>query len=252
MGDDLKKGRLLWVRKELDQIGVAVSVVGTSRYMLRKLAGYLKPSIEALHGERKEMRRLRKDLERARYNLLKSPTLARSASRNIWAARDLMDEVLKLKDKGLLDTKVEYDEGRITLVNAWGYTQDELKTFRTLLRQVVADLSHVGLYRDLAYGAVRLDPDAAGGQLMDYDERADVFVADPEKGRTKAAIYEAFGGRVWSKLFTLDDRQTWGTRSRFLRAFVKAMRGRRLDSEDRAILQVTVGRIAGSDWPTAA
>lgn len=228
-----------------------MSVVGTRRAMLRKMAKLLQPSIDALHGDRPKVKKLREDLVRAQHNLERGPTTARGASRNMWTARDLMDEVIKLHDKGLVGVPEEFDEGRITLENAWGYKADELKVFRGLLRQSLADLSDVGLYDRLAYGVVRLHPDEAGGDFLTRN-RQDVLIADPSRGRSKAAIFEAFGDRLWDKLFQPSDRQTWGGRGRFIVAFVKAMRGQPLNSEDRAKLQVTVGRIAGDDWPGMA
>ena len=229
-----------------------MSVVGTRRPMLQKMARLLDPSIEGLRGERPEVRKVREDLKRAQHNLRRGPTTPARSSRNMWIARDIMDKVLRLQSKGLLDVPAEYVEGRFTLDNIWGYTRDELKTFRGLWRQVVADFSDVGLYDGLVYGVVKLDPDEAKGQFISYDERADVFVVDPSRGKSKADIYETFGGRVWSKLFALQDRQTWETQGRFLAAFIKAMRGRRLSSEEKARLQVTLGRIAGEDWNVAA
>lgn len=220
--------------------------------MLRRLAGYLEPSIEGLRGNRPRVRKVRQALSRAQHNLLRGPTTPLRASRNAWAARDLMDEVLKLKDKGLLDLPEDYDEGRIALENTWGYTRDELKGFRGLLRQVVAELADVGLYKKLVYGVVILDPDEANGSLLTRNKQTDAFVADPSKGKSKAEIYSAFGGRVWDKLFMSSDRQSWSTKGQFVAAFVKAMRGERLDSESIARLQVTVGRIAGDDWLSVA
>lgn len=250
MADDLHKNRLKWVRRELDQVGAAVSLVGTRRTMLLKMAKYLEPSIEGLRGRRPEVRKLRENLERAHRNLIRGPTTSLRAGRNLRAARDLMDEVLKLQDKGLLDLPEEYEEGRFTLENAWGYTPDELRVFRGVLRQVVSDLSDVGLYRPLVYGAIVLDPEEAGGGF-ERDVQDDVFYADPSKGKSKTSFYEAFADRVWSKLFKASDRRTWDTRSRFVAAFTEAMRGRG-SSEDRARLQVTVGKIAGDDWSNAA
>jgi len=252
VGDDLKKARLQWVRKELDQIGVAISVVGTRRAMLRRLSGYLEPSIEGLRGNRPEIRKVREALSRAQHNLLRGPTTPLRASRNSWIARDLMDKVLKLKDKGLLDLPEDYNEGRIILENAWGYTRDELKGFRGLLRQVVAELADAGLYKKLAYGVVILDPDEAKGSFLIRDKQTDAFIADPSKGKSKTEIYTAFGGRVWDKLFMSSDRQSWSTRGKFIVTFLRAMRGERLDSESMARLQVTVGRIAGDDWSNVA
>lgn len=252
MAEELRKSRLQWVRRELDQVGVAMSVVGTSRPMLRKMSKLLQPSIDGLRGERPEIKKLRDDLNRAQHNLETGPTTPLRSSRNMHAARDLMDQVIKLSDKGLLDVPKEYDEGRITLENAWGYTRDELKVFRALLRQVLADLSDVGLYGDLVYGVVRLHPDEAKGEFLTRNRRSDVLVADPSRGRSKADIFVAFGDRLWDKLLQPSDRQTWGDRKRFSAAFVKVLRGQPLDSGDRARLQVTVGRIAGSEWPGMA
>lgn len=252
MGDDLHRARLQWVRRELDQIGTAMSVVGTSRPMLQKMGRYLEPSIQGLRGDRPEIRRVREDLVRAQHNLSRGPTTPARASRNMRIARDLMDKVLKLQSKGLLDLPAEYEEGRVTLENVWGYKPQEVKSFRALWRQAVSDLADVGLYGDLVYGVVLLDEDEAGGRFLTRDDQTDQFVADPSRGRSKADIFDAFGGRVWDKLFMPSDRQTWGTRGRFITAFTKAMRGSRLDSDDRARLTVTVGRIAGGDWPGMA
>lgn len=252
MADDLHRARLQWVRKELDQIGVAMSVVGTSRPMLQKMARYLEPSIEGLRGNRPEVRKVREDLTRAQHNLRRGPTTPLRSSRNMWIARDLMDKVLKLQDKGLLDLPEEYVEGRMTLENVWGYKPQEVKSFLGLLRQVTADLADVGLYGDLVYGVIRLDPDEAKGRFLTRNEQTDQIVADPSRGRTKADIFDAFGGRVWDKLFMASDRQTWGTRGSFITAFTRAMRGMSLSSEDRAKLAVTVGRIAGDSWPGMA
>ena len=236
------------MRKELDQIGVAMSLVGTRRPMLLKMSRYLEPIIEGLRGSRPEVRKVREKLVRAQHNLERGPTSPLRASKNMWAARDLVDQVLKLKDKGLLDLPEEYSEGRVTLENAWGYTRDELRGFRGLFRQVIAEFADIGLYDKLAYGVIELDPEESKAQLLSYDERTDRFIANPDRGKSKTAIYAAFSGRLWDKLFISADRQSWPTRGQFVTSFVKAMRGHGLSSEDRARLQVTVGRIAGHDW----
>lgn len=250
MADDLHKNRLKWVRRELDEVSAAVSLVGTRRPMLLKMARYLEPSIEGLRGTRPEVRKLRKALERAQHNLQRGPTTPLRAGRNLRVARDLMDDVLKLKDKGLLDVPEEYEEGRLTLENVWGYTADELRVFRGVLRQVVSDLSDVGLYRKLVYGTVVLDPEG-GGRLI-RDPKDDVLVADPLRAKKRAEFFEAFGDRAWDEVLKSSDRRAWSTRGQFVDAFVKVLGGRTLDREDRARLQVTVGRIAGEDWPGVA
>jgi hypothetical protein len=252
VAEELSKSRLQWVRRELDQVGVAMSVVGTSRPMLRRMAKLLQPSIDGLRGERPEIKKLRDDLKRAQHNLESGPTTPLRSSRNMEVARDLMDQVIRLSDKGLLGLPEKYDEGRIELENVWGYTRDELKVFRGLLRQALADLSDVGLYDKLAYGNIRLHQDDARGDFLTRNRQQDVFVVDPSRGRSKADIFVAFGDRLWDKIFKPSDRQTWGDRTRFSIAFVKALRGQPLDSEDRARLQVTVGRIAGDEWPGMA
>lgn len=248
--DDLHKNRLKWVRRELGEVGAAVSLVGTRRPMLLKMARHMEPSIEGLRGTRPEVRKLREALERAQYNLQRGPTTPLRAGRNLRAAADLMDDVLKLQDKGLLDLPEEYEEGRLTLENAWGYTADELRVFRGVLRQVISDLSDVGLYRKLVYGTVVLDPER-GGRLT-RDPQDDVLVADPLRAKKKAEFFEAFGDRAWAELLRPSDRRTWSTRGKFVTAFAKALGGQSLDREDRARLQVTVGRIAGEDWPDMA
>lgn len=251
MPEDLRKSRLQWVRRELDQVGVAMSVVGTSRPMLRKMAKYLQPSIDGLHGERPEIKKIRDDLKRAQHNIETGPTTPLRSSRNVWVARDLMDAVIRLSDKGLLGLPEEHEEGRITLENAWGYTGDELRVFRRTLRQVLADFSDVGLYRDLVYGTIRLHQDEAAGEFLTRN-RQDIFIADPLRGHSKLDIFLAFGDRLWGTLFKLSDRQTWSDRQAFVSAFARAMRGEPLRSDERARLQVTVGRIAGADWGNLA
>lgn len=247
MADDLKKARLQWVRRELDQVGMAMSLVGTRRPMLLKMARYLEPIIDGLHGERPEIRKIRQGLVRAKYNLERGPTTPLRSSRNMWIARDLLDEVLKLKDKGLLGVP-DFYEGRLGLENFWGYTSDELKDFQGLLDKVIKELDNIGLSDELVYGAVVLSPESTKGQFFSYDERTGFFFADPSRGKSKADIYAAFGDRIWDRLFISADRQAWPSRGQFVSSFAKAIRGQQLDSETMARLQVTVGRVAGDDW----
>lgn len=250
MGDDLHEKRLKWVRRELDQVGAAVSLVGTRRPMLLRMARYLEPSIEGLRGTRPEVRKLREALLRAQNNLQRGPTTPLRAGRNLRVARDLMDDVIQLQGKGMLDLPEEYEEGRLALKNVWGYTPDELRVFRGVLRQVVSDLSDAGLYRKLVYGDVVLDPEASG--KLTRDPKNDALVADPLRARKKSDFFEVFGLRVWSELFDASDRRTWGTMNRFVEAFARAMGGKSLDQEEKARLRVTVGRIGGEDWPVVA
>ena len=247
MANELKKSHLQWLRREFDQVGVAMSIVGTNRPMLLRMARRLDPLIDGLRGERPEIRKVRENLVRARNNLQRGPTTPLRSSRNMWITRDLLDEILVLQDKGFLGLPEEFDYGSIVLKNVWGYKGDEIRVFRVLLQQVVVRLESLGL-DELIYGVAFLDPDKAGSRFFSWDEKNDSFVVNPSRGRMKADIYSAFGDRLWHKGFERGDRQSWSSRSQFLKAFARVAGGGEIDSESEARMQVSAGRVAGSDW----
>ena len=248
MSEELRRSRLQWIRRELDQVGNAMALVGTHRSMLLKMSNLIQPVSDGLHGERPEVKSVREDLQRAQHNLKNGPTTPLRSSRNVWKTRDLIDKVIILSDKGLLDVPATYEEGQIVLDNLWGYTNAEVQEFKKALKNVLQDLDHVGLAEKLEYGVVVLQERKSAKDFMARTDQ-DIFVVNLSKRVSKNDILSSFADRIWFEFFSFGDRGAWSTKEAFANAFTRAMRVQVLSREERAYLQITVGKIA-TRWPT--
>lgn len=243
MADDVRKSRLQWVRKELEQVAVAMSLVGTRRQKLIEMARLVTPAFNALVGNRPEIKKVRDEMRRGLHNLRRSQTTPKAASKNMRAVAATMGSVIKLSDKGLLDLDEEYEVGPFVLENVWGYTEREVRQFISTMREMMVGLDAIGLYDKLAYGDIQLDPEKTQSYLS-YDRRGDFFVANIDKARSDEEIFKAMGERLWDKGFKTKERDVWGGpshRSKFVQAFSIAMKGNKQDRDTMARLTLTVG-----------
>jgi hypothetical protein len=245
-----------FVLRELDQIGVAVSVVGTKRPMLLRLAGYAEGIRAALVGSRPEVRKARDELARLIQGVRSSSPKAKPASKAIRKLHKGVLDVQRIVSKGLGVASAVTEVGGFELDNAWGYTSFELRTALSAIKKADAILRRAGLESLVKGVVVVLDPEVAAGSYASYDRDIDLMAMDPgqdQSGDTEA-ILRALGGRLWATQFKPEDKEVWGggrDPGRFSDAFSRKLAGESVDRDTAARLQVTVGRLA-KRWPKAA
>lgn len=229
------------VFKELDEVGVAVSLVGTRKQMLEKLVGYVEPIAEALVGTRPKVAAVRGDLQRAMHNARRVRPLAREASEAIW---EMAAAVKKTKDlvkrQRLGDVEPLEKVYAFEVLNVWGYTKSETAALRQELRQVSRLLSDLGLSE--MGGAVVLDEKRAKGKAFIYDGD---FVSDPKRSLKENDVLEAVASKVWTEFFESRQRKMWERdKDTFSKAFISKAKGEAQSSDARARLQGTLERLA--------
>lgn len=231
------------VYRELDEVAVAVSVVGTRREMMEKLIGYVQPVAEALVGSRPKVASVRSELWRTMHNARKARVGAREASDAIWAMAEAVKSAKDLVKRQRLGNVAPVDEaGDFALLNIWGYTRSETAGLRQELRAVSRQLSDLGL-EDMATTVV-LDEKKAKRDAFRYDGQGD-FISDPKRTLGESDVLEAVARKVWVELFKSRHREMWqGDRDAFIEAFVARARGEGQRADTRARLTATLGRVA--------
>jgi len=231
------------VYRELDEVAVAVSVVGTRRQMMEKLIGYVQPVAEALVGTRPKVASVRGELWRTMHNARKARLGAREASTAIWAMASAVKATKDLvKRQRLGDVEPVGEAGGFPLLNIWGYTRRETAGLRQELRAVSRQINALGL--EDALGTVVLDEKRAKNDAFRYDGQGD-FIADPKRPLGGQDVLEAVGLKVWGELFKGRHREMWQRdRDLFIDAFVARARGESQSADVRARLTATVGRVA--------
>jgi len=231
------------VFRELDEVAVAVSLVGTRRQMMEKLIGYVEPVAEALVGSRPKVANVRGELRRSMHNARKARVGARDASDAIWAmAQAVKDTKDLVKRQRLGNVEIVDEVGDFSLLNVWGYTVSETAALRQELRAVSRQLSDLG-FED-AVGTVVLDEKRAKRDAFQYDGHGD-FIADPKRSLGDRDVLEAVGQKVWGELFEARHREMWQRDpDAFIVAFVARVRGEGQPVDTRARLATTIGRIA--------
>ena len=249
----LRDDRLAFVRKELDEIGVAVRVTGSGHVMMKRLHGYGEELLDSLHGSRPEVRKLSGDLTRGLHNLQKTnPRDSVKAHKAIWSIRDMADRLIKLRQKfnGLRDVDPELKLGRLRLDNVYGYTAKELKAATGRIRRTVEMMGEMGLFKKLVYGDIVLDPEDSSGKFATYLTGLDAIAVNPEKWSSdSSSLIEAFGDRLWLQYMGKDQREVWGGGTgwaRFTRAFVGVLDERSVSADTSARLSVTMQKVADS------
>ena len=235
MSKPLSRQSLAKVYKELDEVAVAVSVVGTRRQMLMKLARMAYPVRDALVGARPEVSKLRESLTRAIHNTRRASLKQRPASRAIWALAAEIKKTQKLVGDSLGDVPLGFRSGGMDIENVWGYTEREVKPFLDRFDRMLRKIMTLGLDAQVAYGEVVFDPDNANRRALFFDPHNDRLVADPLKGTNrKADIGEALAARVWLASFGAKEHESWGGRhlgfDNFSRAFTRMLEDKKLDS----------------------
>lgn len=254
----LSEQNLKKVYRELDEVGVAISVVGTRRPKLMALARMTVPIGDALVGTRPEVRRVRDDLVRLSHNVRRARTRARPASQAVRALADQVKVVEALLKKGLGEVPEGFSVGKLELRNTWGYTKKEVTPFLDALREATDTLEKIGLTKSVGTGDVTLDPSASPRAAMTYDLFADTFAADPMRERERERdITRALGERLWWKHFEGRDAETWGggadALSAFFGAFHRLLFGRKLRGDALAKMSVSLGRVIGPErWRKVA
>lgn len=237
--------RLAEVYRELDEVAVAVSIVGTTKVKLNELAGYVELIADALVGIRSEVNRVRTDLRQAAHNIRRARGDARKSSDAIWKGAEAVDDAkILVKRRRLGDVPLLFDAGPFTLFNVWGYSETEVRAFMSGMRDVSSNLRNLGLEFE---APVVLDPKRVRFTLLAYDEDGG-FVSDPTRSVKHKELYEAIARRVWVEDLERSHRETWKKYKPFQDAFVKWVQGRVVIPDAQARLRATLGRIATKRW----
>lgn len=248
MSKPLSRQSLAKVYKELDEVAVAVSVVGTRRPKLMKLARMAYPVRDALVGMRPEVSKLRDNLTRAIHNTRRAQLKQRSASRAIWALAAEIKKTQKLIGDGLGDVPLGFRSGGMDIENVWGFTEQEVKPFLDQFDRMMRQVMTLGLDDQVAYGEVVFDPDSANRRALFFNPYNDKLVADPLKGTNrKADIGEALAARVWLASFGQKEHVDWMENfDHFARHFTRMLEGKKLDAGAAGVMAATTGVRAGA------
>ena len=243
MASPLSKQALAKVYKELDEVAVAVSVVGTSRGKLVQLARMAYPIRDALVGTRPEVSKLRDDLTRAIHNVRRVHTRQRPASNAIKMLAAEVKRVQKLVGSKLGDVPLGFRAGGMDLENVWGYTELEARPFLDRFDRMMRKVMVLGLDKQVSYGDVFLDADEAGNRALYFDPHNDRLIANPLKGANRdAEIGEALAARVWLASFGPKGHAEWGGNfEHFARRFIQMLEGKKLNNATAAVMAATTG-----------
>lgn len=245
--------KLAEVAREIDQVAVAVSVVGTSRAKLRELGGMAIEAGKDLVGTRPEVRAMQTRVARVAHNAIGSHTGAKLASRRLRVLADMLRAVLSDVESGVGAADPYLKIGAFDAWNTWGYTDAELQPLEHLIESASRLLRGVGLESILG-GDLELDPSLTRDSFVRYLSGSDALAFDlaREVSDPLGSILRAFAVRLWRVQFGNAEREAWGgDPSRFFGSFADTMNGDTLDSETAARLAVSVRRVA-SRWPEAA
>jgi hypothetical protein len=246
----LERQKLLALAKELRQVAISVSVVGSRRWRLLQFTARLRPIRDELTWTRPEIGKLRGTLSRAIHNMERSREDGRQA-KNMRSAADALDGINKLMGRALIPRDLQVGKRRV--LNVWGYTARELMPVIRRLEKVSDQLEDIGL-NDLVEIEVVMNPEESPNDYAIYAPSEDAIFLNPKKsGKADRDLLEAFGDRMWVKEFDTGDRKTWGSGTsgwtRFTKAWVAALDGKSPDADTTARLAVTVGQRVGlSRW----
>jgi hypothetical protein len=246
----LSRQNLLAVAKELKQVSVAVSLVGTRRWRLLQFVNKLIPIRDALVWVRPDARKLRSVLSRVIHNMERAPENGVQAKYMAEASKAI-DGIIRIVGAGVVPDDMMF--GGMRIQNVWGYSASDVLIVARALETVVGRLEAAGMDVDVDFV---LNPDSSPNAFASYvsSENA-VFVNAGAFGSATTDILGAFGDMVWLKLFTSPQYQTWGGpagRMKFSRAWINALDGKAVDRDTMARLTVTVGGIADSEkWEKA-
>jgi hypothetical protein len=250
----LERQSLLAVAKELRQVAVAVSLMGTRRWRMLQFTKKLRPIRDELVWLRPDVRKLRSTIARAIHNMERGREDGRQA-KNMRSAADAIDELLKLQGREPLIKELEI--GGVRFNNAWGFSARDLMPVMRRYRKVAERLEDLGL-KELTEVEVIVNPDESPMDYAIYSVSDDVIYLNPKRARkADADLLEAFGDRIWVTRFDSKDKQTWGKSalsawSRFTKAWVGVLDGKRPDPDTAARLAVTVGQMVGPErWEKA-
>lgn len=236
------------VAKEIGQVSIAVSVVGTRRAKLLELADLAQTISGRLHGDRPEVRRMVTGL-RQRIHDVRVSRHDRTAAEALEALRDELERVLaKVRDGiGVADPLIKV-VGDFAVGNPWGYTEAEAARTVETVRVAVRKLSEWGL--DVSELTMVLDPTWSGtGKWAVYDRDWDTIALAPGPSGSVAALATELGRAVWASMFKAKEREVWADQvDRFAEAFSAAVSGDKMQDDDAARLKVSMMPLA-SKWP---
>jgi hypothetical protein len=239
--------RIQRAAKEIDQVSVAVSVVGTRRAKLLELADVATDIAGRLHGDRPEVRRMVTGL-RQRVHDVRVARHDRTAAEALEALRDELNAVLvKVRDGlGAADPVVKI--GDIAVGNSWGYTDAEVARTSEPIKLAMRRLSEWGF--DASRFTLVLDPTWSGsGRWAFYDRDWDTVAMAPGPSGSVGALATELGKAVWYTVFGGKEKETWADHvDRFAEAFSAAVAGDKMQDDDAARLRVSMMPWAAK-WP---
>lgn len=248
--------------KELEEVAVAVSLVGTSHTKVGELAKRATAIADQLHGDRPEVKKLRSEIVRRVHDLKVVPK-NQKAARAMRALRAAIETARNAVKNGLGDVPFEFDmnfRGPWTgfpVGNAWGYTAAEADSSLRALRRTFTRLAELGLRPSKDITLV-LDPTWSEGWSAKYDRDWEAIVMDPEGRGTEGGGSEgqsfqmavAMGHHLWHEVMKGTEREAWPSVGAFALAFGTFLVGQPVTADDAARLVVTIGKHATEGWPT--
>jgi len=229
--------------KEIDQVRLAISVVGTRRQKLQQLARLAQPIHDGLAGRRPELDKVRMELRRrihdvqvAQVDNVRAPV----ALEGLLAA---LRQVEKLDKDKILDVPESFSAGNFSLLNPWGYRDLEAKGAQKAVQSADELIRRRGVKVDLV---VSLDPEKTSG-FATYSPFDGAVYLDPSKTPAEAteAVLKEFAAYIWLQKLSNADTDVWGGDTEFdvfATAFARSLAGKRVDPEDLEKLKKTMGR----------
>lgn len=231
--------------KEIDQVGVAVSIVGTRRHKLLALADLAQDVLDELRGERDEIKRAALALRQRIHDVRSSRTDQTSAAR-LSSLKSELDRVLELVSQGIGVADDTFKAGDIAVGNPWGYTREEAARALDAVKEVGRRMKALSIPTDDL--TIVLDPSWSGdAKWAVYDKEWETIAMSAGAPGSVRALANQVGYALWDML-SAPDREVWGdVPARFALAFGAAIVDEGA-TDDWARLRVTVGR-RSSKWP---
>lgn len=233
--------------KEIDQVAVAVSVVGTRRVKLIRLAELAEKVSKGLVGERPEVKKLQLQI-RQRIHDVRTARTDQSAAEKLRDLRDALLEVGEAVRRGLGTAPAVFRVAEFPVGNPWGYSQDEARRALDAIGAVVRKLRSWGVSVDDL--TIILDPSWKGDRAFAfYDPTWETVAITAESSASEHMLAWQVALWLWDRTMNAGDRETWaGDSGRFAKAFADLVTGSTPSDDESARLRVTVGRSA-SRWP---
>lgn len=245
----MDRQHLLSVAKELRQVAISVSVVGTRRWKLEQLATKVRPIRDEMSWLRPDISKARSMLARAIHNMERAPENGRQA-KNLRMAADAIGVLAKIMGRSIIPRVVTVHGHKV--VNAWGYSSSDLMG-------VMGNLSSVSDVVGHAWSPGAMDVKFVVNPMMSrnayafYDASQDTIYINPDRSsKADVELIAAIGDRLWAFAGS-EGRSAWGADksgwSRFVSAWTKLILGHNIDQESMHKLSMTAGKAAPRQLP---